>query len=81
MSKLLTVEQWGAFRWRVYNVFKSTILPIVLGMILLKLQETGNFDGVMSGSFWIGMLYAVVVALIGSALAGLDKVTRMKQDS
>lgn len=78
MSKLLTPEEWNSFKWRVYNVFKSTILPIVLGMILIQLQESGNFEGLFNKDIWIRIAYAVVVALLGSATAGLEKVTRMK---
>jgi hypothetical protein len=72
-----TPEQVDSFKWRVYNTFKSIILPIALGMILVELQEHGNFDGVFTKDIWIQIAYAVVVALIGSALAGLDKVSRM----
>lgn len=78
MSKILTAEQWESFKWRIYNTFKSIILPIVLGMVLVELQEHGNFDGLINKDIWINIAYAVVVALIGSALAGLEKVTRMK---
>lgn len=78
MSKLFTAEQWESFKWRVYNVFKSTILPIVLGMILVQLQESGNFDGLFSKDIWLRIAYAVVVTLVGSSLAGLEKVVRMR---
>jgi hypothetical protein len=78
MSKLITAEQWDSFRWRVYNVFKSTILPIVLGMVLIELQEHGNFEGLFTKEIWVNIAYAVVVALVGSAIAGLDKVVRMR---
>jgi len=78
MNKLLTPEQWESFKWRVWNTLRSTILPIVLGMILIELQEHGNFDGILTKDLWINIAYAVVVALVGSGLAGLEKVTRMK---
>lgn len=78
MSKLFTPEQLESFKWRVYNVFRSTILPIVLGMILVQLKEYGNFEGLFSKDIWLRIAYAVVVALVGSALAGLEKVARMK---
>jgi hypothetical protein len=78
MSKLLTPEQWDSLRWRIWNTLKSIILPIVLGMILVELQEHGNFEGLIGKDIWINIAYAVVVALVGSALAGLDKVVRMR---
>lgn len=80
MSKLLTTEQWDSFKWRCFNTFKSVILPIVLGMILVELQEHGSFDGLFQKEAWINIAYAVVVALVGSSIAGLDKVTRMKTE-
>lgn len=66
-----------AFAFRFYNAFKSVVLPIVLGMVLVELQEHGNFDGILTKDVWINIAYAVVVALVGSAIAGLDKVSRM----
>jgi hypothetical protein len=75
--EIITKEQLNSFLWRCYNTFKSTILPIVLGMVLVQLQESGNFDGLFSKDIWLRIAYAVVVALVGSAIAGLDKVSRM----
>lgn len=77
MINLFTPEQLDSFKWRVYNTFKSVVLPIVLGMVLVELQEHGNFDGILTKDVWINIAYAVVVALVGSAIAGLDKVSRM----
>ena len=78
MSKLFTPEQWESFKWRVWNTLKSIILPIVLGTILVTLQDSGDFTGLADSQVWVNMAYAVVVALLGSGLAGLEKVTRMK---
>lgn len=77
MINLFTPEQLDSFKWRVYNTFKSVVLPIVLGMVLVELQEHGNFDGILTKEVWINIAYAVVVALVGSTIAGLDKVSRM----
>ena len=77
MINLFTPEQLDSFKWRIANTFKSIILPIVLGMILMELQEHGNFDGILTKDVWINIAYAVVVALVGSTVAGLDKVSRM----
>ena len=74
----MTPEQWESFKWRVWNVLKSIILPIVLGTILVTLQDSGDFTGLANSQVWVNMAYAIVVALIGSALAGLEKVQRMK---
>lgn len=77
MINLFTPEQLDSFKWRITNTFKSIILPIVLGMILRELQEHGNFDGILTKDVWINIAYAVVVALVGSTIAGLEKVSRM----
>lgn len=77
MINLFTPEQLDSFKWRVYNTFKSVVLPIVLGMVLVELQEHGNFDGILTKDVWINIAYAVVVALVGSTIAGLEKVSRM----
>lgn len=72
-------EVLKAFAFRVYNTFKSVILPIVLSLIVLELEKTpGDLSILVSGEFWYKILYAVIVALIGGAVAGLDKVKRME---
>lgn len=75
----MTPEMLESFKWRVINTFKSVILPIVLSMLLVQLQEHPNdLRCLGEQQFWFNMAYAVLVALVGSALAGLDKVNRMK---
>ena len=75
----LTSEQLSSFKWRIWNTFKSVILPIVLSMILIQLENHPNdLSCLAERSFWLNMAYAVLVALVGSTLAGLEKVTRMK---
>ena len=67
-----------AFAFRVYNVFKSIVLPITFPLVLIELQNNPNdLSCLLNGQFWMGILYAVVVALVGSAVAGLEKVSRM----
>lgn len=70
-----------AFSWRVYNTFKTVILPLVLPLILLEvqaaLQEAGDFSPLFCADFWASVLFIIILALIGSALAGYDKVRRM----
>ena len=69
-----------AFMFRMWNTFKSVVLPIVLSMTLIQLQNhPNNLSCLGEGQFWINMGYAVLVALVGSAIAGLDKVSRMKE--
>lgn len=88
MSNLIVVELekiknplLKAFAFRVYNVFKSIILPIVLGAMLVQLQNHPN-DLTCLGEvqFWLNILYAVLVAVVGSAIAGLDKVSRERTE-
>lgn len=67
-----------AFAFRFYNVFKSVVLPLVLGIILRELKEHGNFTGLMEEKVWQEVLFTVVLTLVGSAVAGLDKVSRME---
>ena len=72
-------EQWKAFAFRAYNTFKSVILPIVIPLVYIELQNNPNDVGcLLEGGFWLKVLYAVVIALVGAGVAGLDKVTRMK---
>lgn len=67
-----------AFMFRMYNTFKSVILPIVLPLVLLELQNNpDDLSCLLQGEFWYKILYAVVIALVGGAVAGLDKITRM----
>jgi len=69
-----------AFLFRVYNTFKSVILPIILSMVLIQLQNhPGDVSCLLEKDFWFNMLYAVIVALVGGAIAGLDKLSRMTQ--
>lgn len=67
-----------AFAFRFYNVFKSVVLPLVLRTILRELKEHGNFTVLMEEKVWQEVLFTVVLTLVGSAVAGLDKVSRME---
>jgi predicted Na+-dependent transporter len=67
-----------AFAFRFYNVFKSVVLPLVLGIILRELKEHGNFAGLMEEKVWQEVLFTIVLTLVGSAAAGLEKVSRME---
>jgi hypothetical protein len=70
-----------AFAWRVYNTFKSVILPLTLPLILLEvqaaLQEAGDFSPLLCREFWISLSFVVTLALLGAAITGFDKVRRM----
>lgn len=69
---------WKAFAFRVYNVFKSVILPIVAYMVYERLKANPNdLSCLLEGEFWTSTLYAVIIAVLGSTIAGLDKVSRM----
>jgi len=67
-----------AFAFRFYNVFKSFVLPIVVGTVLKELTEHGNFEGIMEARVWGEMLFLIVFTLVGSANAGFEKVGREK---
>jgi len=67
---------WKAFAFRVYNTFKSVVLPIVVGVIFYELNEHRNFSGLMEEKVWAEVLFTIVFTLVGSAVAGLDKVAR-----
>lgn len=67
-----------AFAFRFYNVFKSVVLPLVLGIILRELKEHGNFTGLMEEKVWQEVLFTIVLTIVGSAAAGLEKVSRME---
>jgi hypothetical protein len=73
-------EQLKSFAYRVWNTFKSVILPIVLPLVAIQLENNPNdLSCLLEGEFWTSVAYAVVVALIGGAIAGLDKVSRMRK--
>ena len=79
MSKLFTPEQWESFRWRMWNGFKSFVLPVVVGIILLELQSTpGDLSVLLKWELWEKIGYAVVITLLGSLSLGTEKVVRMK---
>jgi hypothetical protein len=68
-----------AFIWRVINVFTSVILPAIIPLIYLELQKPDNIGSIsclFQSEFLNMMLYVSVVALVGSVIAGLDKVRR-----
>lgn len=67
-----------AFAFRFYNVFKSIVLPIILGAIFLELKEHGSFEGLFDKDMWLNLLYTIVFTLVGSAIAGLDKINRVQ---
>lgn len=67
-----------AFAFRFYNVFKSVVLPLVLRTILRELKEHGNFTVLMEEKVWQEVLITIVLTIVGSAVAGLDKVSRME---
>lgn len=80
VQRLETIQNdaWKSFAFRMYNTFKSIILPIALSLTLIQLQNHPNdLTCLLEGQFWMNMAYAIVVALVGSAIAGLDKVHRM----
>lgn len=70
-----------AFTWRVYNTFVAVVLPLILPLVLIEMQraleETGDLSPLADGAFWYGVLFLVTTALIGSAIAGLNKIRRM----
>ena len=71
-----------AFVWRVYNTFKTVILPLILPLILIEvqavLQDAGDLSPLFCSEFWASLLFVVILTLIGAALAGFDKVRRME---
>jgi len=70
-----------AFVWRVYNTFKTVILPLILPLILIEVQgalnEAGDLSPLLCTEFWASVLFVVILALIGALLAGFDKIRRM----
>lgn len=74
----LTQKQIESFKWRVWNTFKSTILPVAAVTIYARLSQTeGQIDILGSWELWEAVIYAVLISLLGSLVAGVDKVKRM----
>ena len=71
---------WKAFAWRVYNTFKTIILPVALPVIIAHCDyyQDNIFLMFISKELWLNLAYVSIIALLGSALAGLDKVYRME---
>ena len=73
------LAKWNAFQWRVRNTFKSIVLPVALPFILAELTDNPNsFAGFVDKELWVKLAWIIAVALVGSAVAGLDKVKRMQ---
>lgn len=80
MLEKIQDPEWKAFGFRVYNTFKSIILPVVLPLIYIQLQSNSDILCLLEETFLMSVLYAVAIALTGSAIAGLEKVNRMKEE-
>lgn len=65
------------FLFRFYNVFKSFIIPTVLILVYRELQANpGDLSFLLEPSFWNEVTYSVVLLIVGSAVAGIEKVKR-----
>lgn len=72
---------WKAFAFRTYNVLKSIILPVVIGMVYIQLQNNPNDLSCLGDKrFWLNVLYSVLLAILGSVVAGLEKVDRERKE-
>jgi len=74
---------WKGFAFRVYNTFTSVILPAILPLILLELTKEENYGSIaclFDSKFLNMMLYVVVVTLVGSILAGVQKASRVLKE-
>ena len=70
-------ELLTAFGWRVYNTFKTVILPVGGLVVLIQLRETpDSLDVLTTWALWESVLYAVLTTLLGSLVAGAEKVIR-----
>lgn len=79
MPKLTKRQE--AFAWRVWNTFKSTVLPISAMIILARLNDTPNsLDVLLTKSLWESVGFAVIVSLLSGVIAGADKVKRMPKN-
>jgi len=66
-----------AFVFRFYNVLRSIVLPVVAGMVYIQLQNYPNdLSNLGDKQFWLNVLYSVLFAVLGSIVAGLEKVNR-----
>ncbi len=80
MKKLLDSiqdEYTRAYVWRAYNTFKSVIIPILLPILYINLQEVESYEVIYQKEFWMMVGYSSLLALMGGAIAGFDKVRRM----
>lgn len=70
---------WRSFAWRVYNVFRTSVFPIMAGAITLYLQNNNLPIAISSFSnveLWDYVLGSLVISLISSVAAGAEKAVR-----
>ena len=72
--------QTEAFLWRVWNTFKTVCLPVVLVMVMSRLEGELSISVLASFEFWDSVVVAVITALAGSILTGIDKVHRVNDE-
>ena len=76
-----TEEQVESFKWRVWNTFKSVIIPTVALILFTRLGETPNsLDQLLTKDLWEAIGYAVLISLLAGITAGADKTRRMSKD-
>lgn len=78
MKVNISKEKVEAFKWRCYNTFKSVILPVAIPIILVRMESMPNDLSILvSIELWESVAYAVIIALLGSIIAGIDKTRRV----
>jgi hypothetical protein len=66
------------FLWRVWNTFKTTTLPVVALFLLPELDKLTGISGLASPEIWDRVALGVLASLLGSVIAGTDRVLRHK---
>lgn len=76
MSKEKASHLIEAFLWRFLNTMKASWLPAMLLVLVSELEGAGDLTALADGDVWQRVLYAGLLALLTSIIAGLDKVQR-----
>jgi len=78
----IQLKKLDSLKWRVFNTFKTVYLPVFAGVLLLKLQDTPEkIDILLSAELWESVIYAGLITLLGSLMAGGDKVRRIPSNT
>lgn len=67
--------------WRFYNTFKSVVFPLMAGALLTYFEANDlpiAITSFVSVDVWNYVGGAIILSILSSAIAGVDKLTRVE---